>query len=610
MIYNNLIYLLVVILILTTNTVPDTPQTPLNIALFIFVLKGFLYHLAARRWFAGKSMASAAQYFSAEQKLAILAIASLAIDVYFLDFKYYIAKLPFTGQLPVLIDLGGIILFHCYLSLTWHASIKSYQRIFERSSGKSSIVISNLKTNLSIILPWLLISFFSDLLLLAPSPGLQKILASSWGESIIILGFFLVLATVFPAIVIRLWGCTPLPKSDLRDHLENFCKRQGLGYANIMLWPLFEGRIITAGIMGIVKKFRYLLVTPALLESMSIEETEAVLAHEIGHAKRYHLQLYIFLFLGFGLLAQISLYPILYLLLNSELFYKLLQLSGKEPATALSLWGSVPLFILMIVYFRYVFGFFMRNFERQADLHALAVMGGSAPLTRVLEKISVLSGNIRDVPSWHHFSIGQRVDFLEKCESNKIHIKRHHRKVYGALLIFLLTLTSGAFFMWKMPTTLMEGPTREKFAEAAIRQKIREEPQKSAWRHLLGDLQLERKHYGEAIAAYEKALELAPYNPEVLNNLAWLLITAEDESFLDPARALELAESASTIKSQGYILDSLAGAYWANGYTNLAVKTEEKAMARDPANREFYLRQIAKFQSGAWSPAALRKNDK
>jgi len=76
----------------------------------------------------------------------------------------------------------------------------------------------------------------------------------------------------------------------VRTHIEAFCRRQNLKYADILIWPLFEGQILTAGVMGLVRRFRYLLFTPALLQSLSVEEVDAVMAHEIGHVKRYHLQ--------------------------------------------------------------------------------------------------------------------------------------------------------------------------------------------------------------------------------------------------------------------------------------------------------------------------------
>ncbi len=595
MIYNSLIYLLVVILILSTSSVPAVPQIQPFFALLILIGKGFAYHQVVYLSFIRRGIATSRQYFAAEQRFSILAIASFAFDVYLLDCKYYLARLPFADIIPAIINIGTLSLFFIYLSILWYAAGKSYRITFHSTRKVRSIVTDNLKTTLSIILPWIFLILLSDLLQLTPFPALKKILASSWGEPAIILIFFLILAVVFPAIVTRLWNCRPMPQGEMRSFIERFCRSLNLGYADIMVWPLFEGHVLTAGVMGLSKRFRYLLITPALLKALNAEELEAVLAHEIGHIKRFHLPLYIFLFLGFGLLAQSITYPILYLLLNSDVFSKLLLLSEREAGTVIAFGGTIPLFIIMIVYFRYIFGFFMRNFERQADLYALEVTKRSAPLVSVLEKIGILSGNIRDMPSWHHFSIAQRVNFLEECDEKPAVAKNHHKKVYTTLFLYLLAMVFGILLMMKMPDDLLTDATREKLAETVITQKIQEEPQNAFWLHLMGDLQFEKKLYKEAIQYYEGALEINSRYTKSLNNLAWLLLTVEEKKLRDPSRALMLAKIAANQEPQGYILDTLATAYWMNGYKEMALITAKQAIEIDPANRSYYNEQFEKF---------------
>ena len=595
MIYANLIYLLVVIFVLTTNSIPDTPQFSFVNALSLFVIKAFFFNLLVRFAFRPSRVRDSAHYFALEQKLSILAIVFLSLDVYLLDSQYFFSRLPLIGSLPTLVDLGGIGLFFFYLTIVWAGARQSYGFIFNRTYSRREFLLSNIKSNLPIILPWLLLSLFADLLQLLPLPGLQRLLASAWGEPLVFLAFFFVLALTFPALIIKLWNCKPLKAGPLRDHLEKLCKKHKTGYADIMIWPLFEGRVITAGVMGMVKQFRYILLTPALLSALNPAEIDAVMAHEIGHVKKYHLQLYIFLFLGFGLLAQLANYPTLYLLLNSTAFYKLCEIIGQEPGAALNFLSTLPMFILMLVYFRFIFGFFMRNFERQADLYSLISQGTGYPLVQSLEKIALLSGNIRDQPNWHHYGISERVDFLQQCERDPEVGRRHERKVYTSLLIYFIILCVAAFAVWKMPADLLEGAPREKFAEAVIKEKIRKEEYNPLLYQLLGDLEQGRRLYSEAIAAYEKSLEISPDDPYVLNNLAWLLVSAEDIKVRNPTRALMLARQAAELKPLGYILDTLATAYWANGFRENSQRVEKQAIKVDPAKKEFYEQQLKKF---------------
>lgn len=593
--YNNLIYLLVVIFVLTTNSIPDTPQFLFVNSLSLFIFKAFLFQFLVRFVYRRNQIQNSARYFAIEQKLSILAIVMVALDVYLLDCQYFFARLPLLARLPVLVDLGGLLLFFFYLTMIWAGARQTYGRVFGRSYSRKQFLLSNFKTNLPIVLPWLLLSLFSDILRLAPLPGLQRFLASSWGEPLLFLIFFFVLVLTFPVVIVRLWNCTPLEKGPVRSHLEAFCKAHNVGYADIMIWPLFEGQALTAGVMGLVARFRYLLVTPALLRTLTSDEIDAVMAHEIGHVKKYHLQLYLFLFMGFGLLAQLTNFPVLYLLLNSTFFYRFCEMIGQEPGTALSFFSTLPMFVMMLIYFRFIFGFFMRNFERQADLYSLKSLGRAWPLIGSLEKIGWLSGNIRDLPCWHHFGIAERVGFLEKCEHDSRIGRRHDRKVYGFLLVYLLVICIAGFSLWKMPADLLEGAPQEKFSEAVINRKIMEDGDNPLWYMLLGDLQQGRGLYREAVAAYEKNLQLTPDDPNVLNNLAWLLVTVDDEQIRNPARALMLARRAAELKPLGHILDTLATAYWANGFKENALRVERQALIRDPANKEYYREQIVKF---------------
>ena len=602
--YNNLLYLLVVILILTTGGIPEQPQIPWPMALVLFCGKLVLFAQLARYFFRRNPDSTAARYFSVEQHLSILAIVFLAVDIFLLEGRYYLSRLPLAAELPVLAPLAGIFLFFGYLCLIWLAARPSYQRIFARTLTARAFIAANIKINLAILLPWLIISVFFDLLQLVPFPRLKDFLASPWGEPILVLLSLFGLIFFLPLAIVRLWGCTPLPPGPTRQRLEDFCRSQRLRFADILLWPLFEGRMLTAGVIGLSRRFRYILVTPALLETTTPEEIEAVLAHELGHVKRYHLQLYLFLFLGFGLLSQISGAPLLLLLLSSDLFYQLITLSGKSPDTILSLASACILFALMLGYFRFVFGFFMRNFERQADLYALSAMGHASPLIRVFEKIALLSGNIRDLPSWHHFGLGQRIDFLRRCEETPSRIPRHHRKVHLALALYALVMLTGTLAAWRLPPDLLEEAPKARFAEALIQQKIREQPDNGLWFQLLGDLHYSRNQEQDAMNAYEQALLLAPANTEALNNLAWLLLTAQEPTLRNPEKALLLAQKAAAEKRIPHILDTLATAYWANGNRNEALAVEEEALAKAGAHKEFYRGQMEKFRTTQYSASS------
>jgi len=597
LIYSNLLYLFVVILIISTRSVDAVPRFPFSLALPLFLIKGLLFYFMVRHLYQRRRIVSAPQYFSAEQKYSIAAVLSFATDVYLLDCLHYFSLLPLASRLPVLVSLAGTALFLSYMAMIWAAERKSYLNIFDGHHSPLAFIIYNLRNMIALLLPWLILSFFSDLLQALRIPILTRLFASPWGEPLVFTLFFLFLLFFFPVLATRLWGCTPLPAGVLRSEMERFCRRQHLKYKDILLWPLFEGRVLTAAVIGFVRSFRYLLITPAMLAALTTDEIEAVMAHEIAHVKRYHMQLYLFLFLGFGLAAQLSTMPLYYLLFSSDAIYKISGLTGRGPNAVFAFLTTFAMLLTIILYFRYVFGFFMRNFERQADLHALATTGHSGPLVNVFEKIALLSGNIRDQPSWHHFSLAQRISFLLKCDRNPRLIGRHHRKVYMLLGLYFLFLLAGATSLWKVDEMFRDVPGSEKVAEFIIRSKIQDEPANPIWHLYLGDLEYAKRNFAAARKAYEHVLLLAPDQPDALNNLAWLLLTADDPAQRDPARALVLAERAVRIKEAPPNLDTLAEAYWANNMPTAAIEAERKALAQNPANHRYYQQQLEKFKA-------------
>jgi predicted Zn-dependent protease len=352
--------------------------------------------------------------------------------------------------------------------------------------------------------------------------------------------------------------------------------------------------------MGIVPGLRYILLTPALIETMSREELEAVMAHEIGHVKKYHLLLYVFLLSGFSLLTGMLAEPLIYLLLSQEFFNKMILASGIAADNVLTVVGAVPLLLFLLVYFRFLFGYFIRNFERQADLFSLAAIGNARAMISAFEKIASLSGNIRDERNWHHFGIGERIECLEQAERDPRLIERHNRKVRFSLFAYVAVVLLAGVLVYQIPKEELALRYQENFAETVLLQKVKQEPDRALWQRLIGDLMMTRKMEEKALLAYEKAFSLEPANPEIMNNLAWLLLTSEQLHLRDPLKALTLARAAATLQPKGHILDTLATAYWANGLLDEAIRTEQQAAVVDGAQKRFYLAQIHKFTNGTY----------
>jgi len=94
----------------------------------------------------------------------------------------------------------------------------------------------------------------------------------------------------------------------------------------------------------------------------------------------------------------------------------------------------------------------------------------------------------------------------------------------------------------------------------------------------LGNALVQKGLLREAISHYEITLREEPDSSLALNNLAWLLAAAPDDSLHDGARAVELALKANQVKADNpYFVRTLAAAYAEVGQFDDAVKTAQEA---------------------------------
>lgn len=354
--------------------------------------------------------------------------------------------------------------------------------------------------------------------------------------------------------------------------------------------------MITAGVMGLVGRFRYLLVTESLLSHLSPEEIDAVVAHEIGHVKKRHLYFYL-LFFGGYLLFYYSVFDMLIsLVFFSKPFRWLADFMGGSPGSAAGVVATLLAIVLFSVYFRYIFGFFMRNFERQADAYVFTLFHTAGPLVSTFEKITRISGESPDRPSWHHFSIRERVAYLQQCELDRGAVQRHNRKVRFAIAGFLVGLVGIGIVGYQLNFGGVGRQLDSHLLEKLALGQLEENSSDPDLAKLLGDLYQERKDYEKAIKYYNQALSLNPSTPDALNNLAWLYATAEDGTFREPKKALSLALRAVRLAPAPHILDTLAESYYVNKRFEEAYATARRALNSATENKSYFEGQVKKFE--------------
>jgi len=115
------------------------------------------------------------------------------------------------------------------------------------------------------------------------------------------------------------------------------------------------------------------------------------------------------------------------------------------------------------------------------------------------------------------------------------------------------------------------------------------------WKYIINDSSVKVLFVSKP-EIYEKVIALKPDYADALNNLAWLLVTSPDKKLRDEKRALMLAKRAVALKRNSTFLDTLAEACFENGLRDEAVKNIKEAISLATDNRDYYIKQLQKFQ--------------
>lgn len=614
--FGNFIYFIVALLVYSTfQPSEQTNFAPLE-TLALFLALTALFFVISRRQFTRIARMSAThghdeldqRFSSAVTHQSIIAIALFAVDIYGLNLSSFFTGWWLFESMPTLEALVFMGLFIGYLAIVWSNAHDAYQRIYRSDLTRGAYVRSNIAFSVPVLLPWLVLSGIADLILALPFDLPRQMMASPEGEAAYFLFFLLAVAVFGPLIIQKFWRCRPLEAGYSRQRIEALCRRADLAYADILHWPIFGGRMITAGVMGLVGRFRYILVTDALLRILSPEEVDAVIAHEVGHVKKHHLLFYLFFFIGYMLVAYATFDLIIYLIIFSEPIYRFLFNTGISRTTVTTGLLSLAIIANFLIYFRFVFGYFMRNFERQADAFVYRLFDTSTALIATFQKIVAASGHSPEKPNWHHFSIQQRVNFLKRCEADRSWIRHHDRKVHASIAVYLVAMLVVGVAGYQLNFGETGKRLDERFFEKAILNEIARDGGRSgesaALYGMLGDLYFGRNSFAQAVSAYQTALDANPNNALVLNNFAWLLATCEDPDFRNPLLALQLAQRAAAIERSAHILDTLAESLFINGRVVEAIAAAEAALESAKTNRAYYTGQVEKFRGARDNPVS------
>ncbi|MEN8152955.1 MAG: M48 family metalloprotease [Acidobacteriota bacterium] len=527
----------------------------------------------------------------------IYAILLFAVEIYIFDLKVILMRIFLLGNVKILVNLSMLFLFIMNFVIVWFWGFKKIGDIIYLGEGINEFLKDNIKFNLVIVIPWLGLTIITDILNILNFKWIIENYGSIMFQLLFVLIFLFLFMITGPYLIIKLWNCEPLEKGELRDSIIRFTNEQGVKFKEIMSWNSLSKSLITAAVVGFFRKFRYLLLTPELMKILNREEIIAVVSHETGHLKRRHILYYLFFFVGFVIFSSGLIGLINILILASPLGINLLfEQGGFEGITFYNFFMAVLFITIFILYFRYIFGYFMRNFEREADLYCFESGVDPENLISSFTKLGFGAGKEKKGSNWHHYSLDERIEFLNKCVSNKNNIVKHKKKVKRSFFIFLSVLALMFFLILDPISNTFSSSLELKAVLNTIEKRIDKTPYDYRLYSVAASIHHELRNWGKARSYYKRSLAIKKDQPETLNNLAWLLVTCEDKSFRDPESGLKFALNAAKLKKEAHIFDTLAEAYLANNMYEKAVKASRIALQVASGKLSYFEGQLKKME--------------
>ncbi|MDR1396351.1 MAG: M48 family metalloprotease [Desulfarculales bacterium] len=342
----------------------------------------------------------------------LISLLGLLVICAYFNLKSQLNAWAFMASLEILSSFAAAALFLLHMGVVWWA-LSPWELNPPGVRARLSFVAP-------LVFPWFMAAMIRDVFNLFWA-GSRRFWESEAGWIVFLFIFFLLMLIVLPPVMKLWWRCPPLSGPALLP-LRQILAASGVKINKICLWPVLNSRALTAAVLGFIPGLRYLLITPALLKHLSPSQLAAVAAHEAGHLHYRHMLIYALLLAGYLLLAYALSEPI-NALINLGLYGLAATRLGAGFLLTYGSWEilwrillSLPMLALLLFYLRFVLGFFMRQTERQADFFALDLMRGPESMIGALERIAGLSGaGSRSAPSWHHFSIAQRVEAMRQA---------------------------------------------------------------------------------------------------------------------------------------------------------------------------------------------------
>jgi len=203
-----------------------------------------------------------------------------------------------------------------------------------------------------------------------------------WGFGVLF-SFQILMMVLYPKLILPLFNkLSPLPDGELRDRLLALGERTGFQAKTIEVMDGSKRSGHSNAFFTGFGRFRRIVLFDTLMNQLSTEELEAVLAHEIGHYRRGHIPKMI----AVSALMQLGGFALIAWLARSAWFNPAFGFPLGELAPSLLLFGLLS--GLVTFWFSPIGNLFSRKHEYEADAFARDAMGGTTAMIGALRKLA------------------------------------------------------------------------------------------------------------------------------------------------------------------------------------------------------------------------------
>lgn len=230
--------------------------------------------------------------------------------------------------------------------------------------------------------------------------------------SLIMTGFSVILANVFPVLILPLfYKSMPLEDDDLKQRIADLCERARLHVKGIYSIDLSSKTTKANAAVAGLGNTKRILLGDTMLAKFQTDETLSAVAHEVTHYREHHVWWLIL----WQALITIGMFYVFYAIQPSAYRFFGFEMASEIAAFPL----FVLLFALLSYFLRPLSSALSRYYERRADKGALQLTGNPDAFIRLIakfcnEQLTIAYPNA--IIEWYkytHPSPGRRIKFAQ-----------------------------------------------------------------------------------------------------------------------------------------------------------------------------------------------------